>query len=78
LVVLDLASSPGSDLSVVDMLRDLYAELQATGSTLKLAEAAGPVRDLLKTDGLAETFGLIDERQSVQQVIETATAKLNQ
>lgn len=32
-VVLDLASSPTIDLSVVDMLRDLHAELHANGST---------------------------------------------
>ena len=72
LVVLDLASSPTIDLSVVDMLRDLHAELQANGSTLKLAEVSGPVRDLLKADGLAEIFGLSDDRQSVQQVIAAA------
>jgi MFS superfamily sulfate permease-like transporter len=77
LVVMDLAGSPGSDLSVVDMLRDLQAELHENGSTLKLAEVAGPVRDLLQADGLAERFGLSDDRQSVQQVIAASTAELN-
>ena len=71
-VVLDLAGSPAIDLSVVDMLRDLQAELREGGSTLKLAEVSGPVRDLLKADGLAEQFGLSDERQAVQQVIAAA------
>ena len=77
LVVLDLAGSPGIDLSVADMLRDLQAELHENGSTLKLAEVSGPVRDLLKADGLAEKFGLIDERQSVQQAIAASAAELN-
>ena len=72
LVVLDLAGSPAIDLSVVDMLRDLQAELQANGSTLKLAEVSGPVRDLLKADGLAEKFALPDDRQTVQHVIAAA------
>ena len=72
-VVLDLAGTPHTDLSVVDMLRDLHAELQANGSTLKLAEVSGPVRDLLKADGLAEKFDLSDEHQTVQHVIAAAT-----
>ena len=76
LVVMDLAGSPGSDLSVMDMLRDLQAELHASGTTLKLAEVAGPVRDLLKADGLAEKFGLTDERQSVQQMIAASAAEI--
>jgi sulfate permease, SulP family len=77
LVVVDLAGSPGIDLSVADMLRDLHAELHEGGTTLKLAEVSGPVRDLLKADGLAEKFGLSDERQSVQQVIAASMAELN-
>ena len=72
MVVLDLAGSPGIDLSVADMLRDLHADLLAGGSILRLAEVAGPVRDLLQADGLAETFALMDDRQAVQQVIEAA------
>ena len=71
-VVLDLADTPHTDLSAVEMLRDLRVELQAHGVILKLAEVAGPVRDLLMADGQAEKFGLTDERQSVQQVIAAA------
>ena len=44
-----------------------------SGSTLKLAEVSGPVRHLLKADGLAEKFDPGDGRQSVQQVIDTVT-----
>jgi SulP family sulfate permease len=76
LMVLDLTASPVIDLSVADMLRDLHAELHENGSTLKLAEVTGPVRDLLKADGLAETFGVPEEHQSLQQVI--AVAEMNQ
>jgi sulfate permease, SulP family len=78
LVVLDLAGTPHTDLSAVDMLRDLHTELQAGGTVLKLAEVAGPVRDLLKADGQAERFGLTNARQSVQQVIAASAAMLNQ
>jgi hypothetical protein len=62
----------------MDMLRDLHAELRANGTTLKMAEVAGPVRDLFIADGLAEQFGLPDERQSVQHVIAASAAILNQ
>jgi MFS superfamily sulfate permease-like transporter len=72
LVVLDLASTSRTDLSPVDMLRDLQAELEANGSTLKLAKVARPVRDLLKADGLAEKFDLAAERQAAQRIIAVA------
>jgi SulP family sulfate permease len=77
LVVLDLAGTARTDLSAVDMLRDLRAELRAKGTTLRLAEVSGPVRDLLAADGLAEQFDLPDERQSVQQVIAASAALMN-
>ncbi|NTU62639.1 MAG: sodium-independent anion transporter [Chloroflexi bacterium] len=73
LVVLDLAASPCIDLSVADMLRDLQEELRVSGLTLKPAEVSGPVRHLLKADGLAEKYDPGDEHQSVQQVIDTVT-----
>jgi hypothetical protein len=41
-----------------------------TPRSMKLAEVAGPVRDLLRADGVAGEFGIGEERKAVQQVIE--------
>ena len=53
-VVLDLASVPVIDVSAVDMLVELHADLQRRQVTLCVARDIGQVRDVLQTAGGAD------------------------
>jgi SulP family sulfate permease len=70
LVVLDLSTSPTVDLAGAQLLGDLYDELAARGVELRLAEAHGPVRDLLRAAGVESRFGHVEQGTSVASVLE--------
>jgi hypothetical protein len=70
LVVLTLRSSPSIDLQGIQMLGNLYDELTAMGTSLRIAEAAGPCRDAIKKGGLEAKFGKLSPGMSVQKVID--------
>jgi high affinity sulfate transporter 1 len=53
-IVLDLASVPAIDVSAVDMLVELDADLTRRGVTLAVARDIGQVRDLLESAGGAQ------------------------
>jgi high affinity sulfate transporter 1 len=57
LVVLDLSSSPNFDLAAADLLNELCAELSVRDIALRVSNANGSVRDLLRRDGLDKVFG---------------------
>lgn len=69
LLVFDLASSPMIDLAAADMLYEIKAELATQGTTLQLAHANSQVRDLLRSAGLADTFGPLTPSQTVPAII---------
>jgi MFS superfamily sulfate permease-like transporter len=70
LVVCDLSSSPFIDLAGVRMLATLHADLQAAGLRLQPVAAHAAVRDMLRAEGLEETFGHFSRRSSVAEVID--------
>jgi SulP family sulfate permease len=57
LVVCDLSASPYLDLAGCRMLHELHNELASHGIALRIVGAHGPVRDLLRADGLNEKVG---------------------
>ena len=69
LVVFDLAATPILDISGAAMLEDLHEQLAGRGITLKLADASGPVRDILRAEGLEVSFGKIEPNMTIMKVI---------
>jgi sulfate permease, SulP family len=60
LVVCDLSASPYIDLAGSRMLHELHGELAARGIALRIVDARGRVRDLLRADGIGEKVGGIE------------------
>ncbi len=69
LVVLDLSTSPYVDVAGASMLGALAEELAAQGAALRLVEARGDARDLLRAAGLEERFGSVNRRLSLDDVV---------
>jgi sulfate permease, SulP family len=60
LAIIDMESSPITDVTAVDMIRDLITELNRKGITLRLANASGQVRDVLRAAGIEDKVGKLD------------------
>ncbi|MGE3776744.1 MAG: SulP family inorganic anion transporter [Pirellulaceae bacterium] len=69
-VVCDLSNVPYVDVSGARMLRRLHEELRARLVDFKIVEAHGPVRDLLRIEGLEERVGAITRLSSLAEVID--------
>lgn len=69
LVVLDLSSSPGTDLAGVRLLAELATYFAARGIAFRLAEVRGRVRDLIRADNLSERLDVGERGLSVAEVI---------
>lgn len=69
LVVCDLSKAAYVDLAGARMLQRLYEELQQSGIRLRVVEALGKCRDLLRAEGLDEKLGPITRRLSVSDMI---------
>jgi MFS superfamily sulfate permease-like transporter len=70
LVVCDLSTSPYVDLAGARMLGALSAELAKRHIALRVAEAHGAPRDLLRAEGVEGRVGDIDRFTSVADVVE--------
>ena len=70
LVVCDLSASPYVDLAGARMLGALSAELAKRHIALRVAEAHGAPRDLLRAEGVEGRVGDIDRFTSVADVVE--------
>lgn len=68
-VVCDLSNVPYVDIAGARMLRRLHEELSAAGIDLKIVEAHGPVRDLLRAEGLDQLLGAISRRASLADLL---------
>jgi high affinity sulfate transporter 1 len=77
LVVFDLSTSPAVDLAGARMLAKLHAELLAAGIRLRLVAAHAAVRDILRAEGLAESFGDFGRRTSVADVVDEFQGRVN-
>jgi len=56
-ILLDMEASSGLDISSADTLAELAGELKAEGVELLLANVRGPIRDMLRRSGVAQTIG---------------------
>jgi sulfate permease, SulP family len=70
LVVLDLAVTPFLDMTGASMLRDLHDELAQKGIQLRLAKAIGPLRDMLRAEGMEDELSARRAGRTVERVIE--------
>ena len=75
LVVIDLSPSPIIDVTAADMINDLYDELSAQGITLRIANASGKVRDVLRASGLGKKIGAVRFDSSVNDIIKAWKAE---
>jgi MFS superfamily sulfate permease-like transporter len=69
LVACDLGSSPYVDVAGARMLAGLAAELAERGVMLRLVEARGTTRDLLRAEGLEDQVGHVSRRVSLDDVV---------
>jgi high affinity sulfate transporter 1 len=68
-VVCDLSNVPYVDIAGARMLRRLHEELTTAGVEFKIAEAHGPVREMLRAEGLEALFGPITRHISLADAI---------
>jgi high affinity sulfate transporter 1 len=68
-VVGDLSTSPYVDVSGARMLARLHAELAREGIELRLVEAHGAARDLLRAEGLEQLVGDLSRRRSLDEAV---------
>lgn len=68
-VICDLSNTPYVDVSGGRMFRRLHEELSALGIDFKIVDAHGPVRDLLRGEGLEQFVGSITRRNSLADLI---------
>jgi MFS superfamily sulfate permease-like transporter len=69
LVVCDLSASPHVDLAGSRMLHRLHDELARRGTALRIVEARGRVRDLLRAEGVGEKVGGLDRTVRLHDVL---------
>jgi SulP family sulfate permease len=70
LAIIDLNSSPITDVTGVDMIHDLIDELDRKGIVLRLANASGKVRDVLRAAGIEDRVGRLDRTTTVSAILE--------
>jgi high affinity sulfate transporter 1 len=70
LAVCDLSNVPYVDVAGARMLRRLHEELTATNRQLKIVEAHGPVREVLRAEGLEELVGEISRHATLAELVE--------
>ena len=68
-VICDLSNAPYVDIAGARMLRRLHEELTATGVDFTVVEAHGPVREILRADGLEERVGSITRHDSLADLV---------
>jgi MFS superfamily sulfate permease-like transporter len=73
-VVCDLSNVPYADLAAARMLRRLHQELTAQNLDFKIVEAHGPVREILRAEGLEQFVGPITRYSSLADAIADATS----
>ena len=69
-VICDLSTSPYVDLAGAHMLRTLADELAGRGMVLRITDARGATRHLLRDEGLEAATGRIDRVTSVADVVD--------
>jgi len=70
LAIIDLDLSPITDVTAVDMIRDLIIDLDRRGVTLRLANASWQVRDVLRAAGIDEKVGRLERTTTISAILE--------
>jgi len=70
LAIIDLELSPITDVTAVDMIRDLITDLDRRGVTLRLANASWQVRDVLRAAGIEEKIGKLDRTTTISAILQ--------
>ena len=70
MVVCDLSNVPYVDIAGARMLRRLHEELSPAGVDFKVVEAHGPVREVLRAEGLEELVGSITRHASLAELLD--------
>lgn len=65
LAIIDLQRSPITDYTAADMIRNLATDLVRKGIVLRLANASGQVRDLLRAAEIEEMVGRLDRTTTI-------------
>src|SRR5262249_386663 len=68
-VICDLSNVPYADLAATRMLRRLREELLPAQIDFKIVEAHGPVREVLRAEGLEQLVGPITRYSSLAEAI---------
>jgi sulfate permease, SulP family len=68
-VICDLSNVPYVDISGARMLRKLHEELAVANVEFRIVEAHGPLRDMLRAEGLEQRIGSITRRSSLADVL---------
>jgi len=68
-VICDLSNVPYVDIAGARLLRRLHAEFAVTNIAFKIVEAHGPVRKMLRAEGLEALFGPITRYSSLAEAI---------
>jgi len=75
LVVIDLSPSPIIDITATEILKDLKTDLVKKDISLRIANANGKVRDILRAAGVDGTTGEVKLDSSVNDVIKAWTSE---
>jgi high affinity sulfate transporter 1 len=70
LVICDLSNVPYVDIAGARLLRRLHEELHAAGIDFKIVEAHGPVRDVLRAEGLEALVGSISRHNTLATLLD--------
>ena len=70
IAIIDFEFSPFTDVTAVDMIRELITELDQNGIALRLANASGQVRDVLRAAGIEEKVGKLDQTTTIAVLLE--------
>jgi MFS superfamily sulfate permease-like transporter len=68
-VILDLESSPFTDVTAVDMIKDLITVLERKGIELRIANASWQTRVILRKAGIEEKVGRLDQATTIAAII---------
>lgn len=68
-VICDLSNVPYADLAAARMLGRLHQDLTAANLDFKIVEAHGPVREILRAEGLDQLVGPITRHRSLADAI---------
>ena len=70
LAIIDLDSSPFTDVTAIDMIRELITELERKDIALRLANVTGQARDVLRAAGIEDKVGKLDQTTTIAALLE--------